>query len=90
MATPSHHLPFERPIFELEQKLALSDMVAKGENRLSRPLYALNQRLGASLRLNRRTFVDFAVMEDEFNPDVSPDVGFHIRVRRLGPAVRSP
>ncbi|MEM9532342.1 MAG: DUF1631 domain-containing protein [Pseudomonadota bacterium] len=45
---------------ELEQNLALSEMVAKGENRLSRPLYALNQRLGAALRITPP--------DDELNP----------------------
>ncbi|MFK7958411.1 MAG: DUF1631 domain-containing protein [Lysobacterales bacterium] len=31
---------------ELERNLAISEMVAKGENRLSRPLFAISQRIG--------------------------------------------
>ncbi len=31
---------------ELERSLAISEMVAKGENRLSRPLFAISQRIG--------------------------------------------
>ncbi len=45
---------------ELEESLAISEMVAKGENRLSRPLFALAQRLGEALN---RTPPD-----DESNP----------------------
>ncbi|MEM1090234.1 MAG: DUF1631 domain-containing protein [Pseudomonadota bacterium] len=45
---------------ELEESLAISEMVAKGENRLSRPLFAIGQRLGEALN---RTPPD-----DETNP----------------------
>ncbi len=37
--------------------------------------------LGGSTRLNRRTVLDFAVVEDEPTTDVSPDVSFQLRLR---------
>lgn len=38
---------------------------------------------GASLRAGKSAFVDFAIVEDEINPDVSSDVGFQLRLRVL-------
>jgi hypothetical protein len=37
--------------------------------------------LGASVRIGKRSFLDFGVTEDELNPDVSSDVAFQIRLR---------
>jgi len=42
---------------------------------------AIQLTFGATARINKRTFLDFSVTEDELNPDVSSDFGFQIRLR---------
>ncbi len=42
---------------------------------------AVQISIGGSLGLTERLFLDFAVVENEFTPDASPDVSFHLRLR---------
>ena len=42
---------------------------------------AVQLSIGGSARFTDRLYLDFAVVENEFTPDASPDVSFHIRLR---------
>ena len=44
---------------------------------------AIQLTFGATARISNATFLDFSVTEDEFNPDVSSDVAFQIRLRTV-------
>jgi hypothetical protein len=42
---------------------------------------AVQLSIGGSARFTDRLYFDFAVVENEFTPDASPDVSFHVRLR---------
>jgi hypothetical protein len=44
---------------------------------------AIQLTFGASVRLGRASFLDLSFTEDEFNPDVSSDFSFQIRLRAV-------
>lgn len=44
---------------------------------------AIQLSFGATTRIGRATFLDLSFSEDEFNPDVSPDFAFQIRLRTV-------
>ena len=71
--------PFRALAFKLQLDAQTSIYQGSDIDQLTEPAFQLS--IGGSAKVNRSTFLDFGVTEDEINPDVSSDVSFQLRLR---------
>lgn len=69
--------------FALKLQLDVHSSVYENSNidQLTDAAYQLT--VGGSVKAGRSTNIDFGVVEDEINPDISSDIGFQLRIRTL-------